>query len=226
MLTRHHAVLWDLDGTLVDSEPAHAEAFDAAIATLGLRVGHAFHAACLGASEDAVHAALVAETGAGLGLDDWRALKWSHYARLAARISTRDEVATLATRLHAAGVPMAVVSNSTRDEVDLNLAATGLASLFDVTVTRHDVARGKPDPEGYLAAAARLGVAPATCVVVEDSPAGTRAGLAAGMTTVFHPQDPTLAVEPGALAAGPDGLGPLLARLGLPIAPLAEGDRR
>ena len=88
-----------------------------------------------------------------------------------------------------------------------------------MTVSRDDVARGKPDPEGYLAAAARLGLDAASCVVVEDSPAGAAAGLAAGMTTVFHPQDPALAGPASALVPGSGGLAALLAELGLPCGP-------
>jgi len=218
------AVLWDLDGTLVDSEPAHAAAFDAALDALGLAVRPAFHDLCLGASEDMVHAALAAETGTTIGLAAWRALKWESYRTLARRIAPRPGVAALVPALAAAGVPMAVVSNSTRAEVDLALAATGLDALLPLTISRADVARGKPDPEGYLAAAARLGARPAACVVVEDSPAGARAGLAAGMTTVFHPQDPALAAPEGALVPAADGLAALLARLGLPVAPDVPDD--
>lgn len=212
---RRRAILWDLDGTLVDSEPAHAGAFDAALAELGLAVGPEFHALCLGASEDRVHTALVREAGVGLGLDAWRALKWRHYRDLAAGVSPTGAAALVAP-LAAAGVAMAVVSNSTRDEVDLALAAVGLDRLLPVTVSRADVARGKPDPEGYHAAATRLGVFAADCVVVEDSPAGAAAGLAAGMATVFVPQDPALATPAGAHRAGPGGLAALLARLGIP----------
>jgi HAD superfamily hydrolase (TIGR01509 family) len=212
------AVLWDLDGTLVDSEPAHAAALDSALAELGIAVGPAFHDRCLGASEDAVHAALVAETGTAMAPAAWQTLKWRHYRGFAHRIAARPEVAGLVPPLAAAGVAMAVVSNSTRAEVDLALAALGLDRLLSVTVSRADVARGKPDPEGYMAAAARLGAPPAGCVVIEDSPTGVAAGLAAGMTTVFHPQDPALAAPAGALVAGPDGLAALLGRLGLPLA--------
>jgi len=210
------AVLWDLDGTLVDSEPAHAAALDAALAELGLAVGPAFHRRSLGASEDSVHRALVAEFGPAIALGAWRDLKWSRYQVLASHVATRPGMPALVARLAAAGVPMAVVSNSTRAEVALNLAATGLDQLLPVTITRDDVLHGKPDPEGYLAAAAQLGVAPAACIVVEDSPAGAAAGLAAGMTTVFHPLESGLDAPDGALSAGPDGLAPLLSRLGLP----------
>jgi len=82
---------------------------------------------------------------------------------------------------------MAVVSNSMRREVDLALAATGLMPFFPVTISRDDVSVGKPDPDGYLTAAQQLTVSPSACLVVEDSIPGALAGLAAGMTTVFHP---------------------------------------
>lgn len=209
-------VLWDLDGTLVDSEPAHGAAFDAALVLLGLSVPPDFHLRLLGASEGHVHAALVAETGATLDRDTWRDIKWGRYQAAAARI-TRLPAAALLPPLVQAGIPMAVVSNSTRAEVDLNLATTGLAPLLPVTISLDDVARGKPDPEGYRAAARRLGLAPADCVVVEDSPTGAAAGVAAGMTTIFHPQIEGLPAPQGVLRAGPDGLGALFARLGLPV---------
>jgi HAD superfamily hydrolase (TIGR01509 family) len=218
------AVLWDLDGTLVDSEPAHAAALDAALAELGLAVGPAFHERCLGASEDAVHAALVAETGTAIVPAAWQALKWRHYRGFVPRIVARSEAVALVPLLAAAGVAMAVVSNSTRAEVDLALAAIGLDRLLPVTVSRADVARGKPDPEGYLAAAARLSVPAAACVVIEDSSTGVAAGLAAGMTTVFHPQDPALAAPAGALVPGAGGLAALLGRLGLPLVPAFQSE--
>ncbi len=81
-----------------------------------------------------------------------------------------------------------------------------------VTISLDDVPRGKPGPEGYL------GLAPAGCRMVEDSPTGATAGVVAGMTTIFHPQVEGLSAPRGTLRAGPDGLGPLFARLGLPVA--------
>ncbi|QFQ88578.1 HAD-IA family hydrolase [Paracoccus kondratievae] len=208
------AVLWDLDGTLVDSEPAHELAFDAAIAELGLSVPAEFHDRLLGASEDRVHEALVAQTAITLDRAGWRAVKWRHYRETADRI-TRLSQADLLAPLANAGRDMALVSNSTRAEVEHNLSVAGLARYFPVTVSRDDVRRGKPDPEGYLLAAERLGVPPADCVVVEDSPTGAAAGLAAGMTTIFCPQIPTLKPPAGALIASPGKLAGLFGRLGL-----------
>lgn len=195
------AVLWDMDGTLLDSEPAHEAAFRAALASLGLSVPSGFQHGLLGASADLVHARLVAETGAALTLEAWVACKGRAF-RAALGTIRRLPAADLAQRLRAQGVPSALVSNSTAEEVRLCLDATGLA--FDVALSRADVVRGKPDPEGYLLAARRLGVAPADCIVVEDSPRGAEAGIAAGMRVIFHPQSPGTAPR-GALYLAPGG---------------------
>ena len=200
------AILWDMDGTLLDSEPAHAAAFDEALRELGLRVSGDFQDRLLGASDDQVHALLVEATGATLTLSEWRAVKWRYFERNADRIVLRDAVAALARRLAEGGVPMAVVSNSTADEVAFCLRVSGLARLFSLTISRADVENGKPAPDGYLLAASRLGVPPASCVVVEDSPLGSRAGLAAGMTVLYHPQHAVCAsaIPGGARYVAPD----------------------
>jgi HAD superfamily hydrolase (TIGR01509 family) len=197
------AVLWDLDGTLVDSEPLHTQATAAALDGLGLRLPPSFDNDLLGVSEEGVHAALVQRVGLSLDRAAWRDLKWSHYEGFLAGLKPRATTLPALQRLAAMGVPMAVVSNSTRREVDLALAATDLAPLFAVTISRNEVSVGKPDPEGYLAAAQRLGVSPSASLVVEDSVTGTLAGLAAGMTTVFHPQHAGT-VPKGAIELAPE----------------------
>lgn len=208
------AILWDLDGTLVDSEPAHRAAFDDALAELGLSAPQDFHARMLGVNEAGVHEALVAETGAVIGLADWRQRKWSHYQRHATAIRRRAGVAGVAITLASRGIPAAVVSNSTAAELAIALATTGLGTILTTTVSVADVTRGKPDPEGYLLGARRLGLPPSACLVIEDSPVGAAAGRAAGMRVIFHPQVPhpdPAAAAPGAHYLAPDGaLGALI----------------
>lgn len=196
------AILWDMDGTVLDSEPAHEAAFHAAIGELGLHLPDGFHDALLGASGDQVHAAL-ASAGLALSLPDWTALKARHYATQGHRITRRLPSAEVALTLAAEGHRMALVSNSTAQEVAMNLAVTRMASAFALTISREDVARGKPAPDGYLLAADRLGVAPGDCLVIEDSPTGARAGLAAGMTVLLHLQGPIPEV-PGAVSLAPE----------------------
>lgn len=191
-------VLWDLDGTLVDSEPVHAAAFAGAIAELGVEIEEGFHDQLLGASGDRVFEALSAMTGTALTFEHWTGLKWKYFQRASDLITRREPSAGLAMRLARKGVPMAIVSNSTRLEVGFGLKCSGLSSALSVTVCRDDVAAGKPAPDCYLLAARKLGLQPTDCLVVEDSIIGTRAGLAAGMTVLFHPQDETLAPPAGA----------------------------
>ncbi|MEH6726944.1 MAG: HAD family phosphatase [Hyphomicrobiales bacterium] len=182
------AVLWDLDGTLADTEPLHALAFDEAISGLGLTVPDGFHDSLLGVSEQEVFESLVAKTGASIDLATWRLAKFSHFSKRPQMVGLRPDVGNLPEKLFALNVPMAVVSNSTRDEVAFILKASGLDKYFKHTFSRADVATGKPAPDSYLLAASRLECAPSDCLVVEDSRVGSTAGINAGMTVIFHPQ--------------------------------------
>jgi beta-phosphoglucomutase-like phosphatase (HAD superfamily) len=92
-----------------------------------------------------------------------------------------------AVRRIAAGRPVAIASSAHREVIDAALGATGLTAVFGVVVSSDEVAHGKPAPDVYLEAARRLGVDPGTCLVVEDSFNGVRAGKAAGMTVVLVP---------------------------------------
>jgi len=91
--------------------------------------------------------------------------------------------------LKARGVVQAIVSNSDRMVVDINLRAVGIHQAAMKTISRNDVRLGKPDPEPYLRAAFLTGIDPADTVVMEDSVTGATAGVAAGMRTIFWPQD-------------------------------------
>ncbi|MFE9691728.1 HAD family hydrolase [Micromonospora sp. NPDC005806] len=111
-------------------------------------------------------------------------------------------------------VPFAVVSGSTRESVTASLTALGLLDRFETLVCAGDYTRAKPDPEGFLLAARRLGVAPTDCLVFEDTALGVQAATAAGMAAVRVPQHRIL----GSLAQEPDHaaverLLPLLDRL-------------
>jgi HAD superfamily hydrolase (TIGR01509 family) len=97
------------------------------------------------------------------------------------------EGATEAARRIAQVRPVAVASSAHHDVIAASLAATGLTDIFEVVVSSDDVPHGKPAPDVYLEAARRLGVDPATCLVVEDSHNGVRAGRSAGMTVVLVP---------------------------------------
>ncbi|MBW8484543.1 HAD family hydrolase [Actinomadura parmotrematis] len=107
----------------------------------------------------------------------------------------------LVRALHAAGVPLAVVTSGVRRYAEEMLVSLGVRDLLDAVVTADDVATGKPAPEGFLAASARLGAPPAAMVAFEDAPAGVAAAKAAGMTCIA-----VTTTQPSAALAAADGV--------------------
>jgi HAD superfamily hydrolase (TIGR01509 family) len=117
-------------------------------------------------------------------------------ARVRAHMPWRPGALELLHALRRAGVPRGLVTMSYRPLADAVVDALP-AGTFQVVVTGEEVRRGKPDPEPYLTAAARLGVDPASCVVVEDSPSGVGSGLAAGCAVVAVPHEVPIAAAAG-----------------------------
>ena len=195
------ALLWDMDGTLVDSEPLHARALAGALETRGLSAPPDLHDRTLGLSARDLYDVLRAETTLDLPFDEWIRLKHRVYRRLVAGLRPFQGALDCYRRMQAAGIRQAIVSNSDRIIVTANLDAAGLTEPGLVSVSLNDVRHGKPDPEPYLRAAWLLEAAPAECVVIEDSATGAAAGLAAGMRThlVPHAGDRARDDAPGAV---------------------------
>jgi HAD superfamily hydrolase (TIGR01509 family) len=176
------AVIFDCDGTLVDSEPLSAAAWRQAVAAYGYTISEADLAACLGTPYARTHAYL-SERVALPGADAfWPEISRELYALIDARLEPFPDALEAVAELRARAVPVAVASSSPRERLDRTLAHVGLA--FGVTVAGDEVEHGKPAPDMFLLAAQRLGAAPARCIVVEDSPPGVAAGRAAGMPTL------------------------------------------
>ncbi|WP_267243336.1 HAD family hydrolase [Streptomyces sp. PR69] len=192
------AVIFDLDGTLVDSEPNYYEAGRRVLAEHGAG-GFSWeqHTRFIGIGTRETLAALRAERGIDASVEQLLAAKNRHYLALAAA-STEvfPQMRALVERLSAESVPMAVASGSSRAAIEAVLAGTGLDAYLPVAVSAEEVARGKPAPDVFLRAAARLGAAPADCVVLEDAPAGAAAAYAAGMRCIAVPYLPGTAGDP------------------------------
>ena len=180
------AVIWDVDGTLIDSGPLHFDAWrDILQAEQFTLTRDRFHAN-FGQRNDAV---LRDFLGAELG--DAEIVRISTVKEMRYREMLRKRgvellpgVRRLLTELRAAGWKQAIASSAPPENLDVIVDTLGLGSYFDAIVSGDDVQHGKPDPAIFLLAASRLAVAPEYCIVVEDAPAGVEGARRAGMRTI------------------------------------------
>ena len=190
------AVLFDLDGLLVDSEPLWFEVERAVMARLGGRWGPGDQEALIGGSLDRTVAHVLAKAGPPPPGGPGQVARWLLDGMteliLLRGVPVQPGARELLAEVAGAGMPYALVTSSARQIMDAALAVTGMS--FPVTVCGEDVRRTKPDPEPYLLATARLGVPPPGCVVLEDSPNGVAAARAAGCLVVAVPSVP---IPPG-----------------------------
>ncbi|MBZ2410510.1 HAD family phosphatase [Streptomyces sp. L06] len=204
------AVVFDLDGTLVDSEPNYFEAGRALLKEHGVPgFIWADHERYIGVSTRETLADWRRRYGLTASLDALVEELDDRYLALArAGTPVFEQMALLVERLHRAGVPMAVASGSSGSAITAVLTGTGLDDLLGPAVSAEEVPRGKPAPDVFLEAARRLGAAPVDCVVIEDAEPGVAAALAARMRCVAVPSVPPAADDPVFSAAGllfPDG---------------------
>ncbi|GAB7029654.1 HAD family phosphatase [Streptomyces sp. NPDC021749] len=197
-------VIFDLDGTLVDSEPNSYEAGRRLLAGYGVPdFSGEQHARFLGIGTRETLEILSAEFGIDAPLDELLAGENRLYLELArAHTEVFPEMRRFVRRLSAAGHPMAVASGSSRAAIEAVLAGTGLDGLLPTVVPAEEVARGKLEPDLFLEAARRLGVAPADCVVLEDAAPGALAAARAGMRCIAVPYPGGTADDPGFAGAG------------------------
>jgi HAD superfamily hydrolase (TIGR01509 family) len=185
--TRVAAVLFDMDGLLVDSEPVWYDVETAAVARLGGVWTAADQAACLGGTMASSCRYIIERTGASVSaevLSD--EMVDEMVARFRHDLPLHDGAVTLLDTLRERGVPLGLVSSSYRRLMDAALDTLG-TDRFDVTVAGDEVAHGKPDPEPYLTACLRLGIEPSRSVVLEDALTGVRSAEAAGCIVVAVP---------------------------------------
>ena len=188
------AVLWDMDGTLIDTEPFWIGAETELVEAHGGVWTHEDGLSLVG-NPMLVSAGKLQERGVDLSLEDIVDFLNRRVAEgVAAGIPWQPGAEQVLADLHDAGVPMALVTSSFRMLAEPFAAAAG---RFDVVVSGDEVARAKPDPEPYLTAARLLGVDVADCVAVEDSRAGIASALASGARAVAIEVMQSVAAQPG-----------------------------
>lgn len=178
------AVLFDLDGTLVDTEKQGFIAGKSALAQLGHTLTDALFRKLIGTDRIAGEEILRTHLG-DLDFHELDRL-WSAESRKeqAKGVPQKPGAETLLAHLKKINIPRAVATSSGRQSADLKLTKSGLLPLIDTVVSRDCVTHAKPNPEPFLTAAHRLDVAPESCLVFEDSDPGARAAQAAGMHVV------------------------------------------
>ena len=186
MTQETRAVLWDMDGTLLDSAEYHWLSWREVLADEGFELTRERFAESFGRRNDAT---LRSYFGEGFPLSEVErigAIKEALYRDMVRRhgVEFLPGVRRWLARLKADGWRQAVASSASLLNVETILDVLKITDLFDATVSAEDVQTGKPDPEVFLAAAARVSAPPARCVVIEDAPAGIEAARRAGMRTI------------------------------------------
>lgn len=187
MPTRLAAVVFDMDGLLFDSEALYRDAFFAAAQELGHRFTTDHFLELVGRPWSANRITLQVSMGETGDTEVLKSAWMRHYEGRRASLALKPGVAELLDRLDELGLPRAICTSSSHEDVQHNLRLHRLCGRFDAVVAAGDYARGKPAPDPFLRAAEVLGVAAGECLALEDSYNGVRAAAAAGMCTVMVP---------------------------------------
>jgi HAD superfamily hydrolase (TIGR01509 family) len=184
-MKKFSAVIFDLDGVIVDSEPLHQKAFEDLFAELGRKHDHGIvFSEHVGLSDHSTLRAFLKKTGLHHDLEDLNKRKLNYFLRYLREHrpifqGLHDLVPELAKRYQ-----LGVATSSPHQVAEVVMEISGLKSHFQAIIAREDIRFPKPDPEIYFTAARRIGVRPSACCVIEDSTPGIQAAKMAGMTVI------------------------------------------
>ncbi|MCK0196096.1 HAD family phosphatase [Ancylobacter sp. 6x-1] len=180
------AVAWDIDGTLVDSEPLHHRALVAGSAVFGMDLSDLPDQAYRGIHINDVWDILRPRRPDAVAFDEWMHAIYDHYVANTHELVPVPGAVETVKALAGKGVRQVCVSNSSRRIVDANLEALGISAFMAFSISLDDVTNGKPDPEPYRTAVERLNLAPPAVAAVEDSNTGARSADEAGLYVVGY----------------------------------------
>ena len=182
------AVVFDMDGTLLDTELVFKEIVWDVTRTLGFEMTHEVHGRMVGSSHEATSRLLTEAYGATFPYEIFDAeCRRLMHGRMADAVPVKPGVRELLGELKARRIPLAVATSSRSPHALTHLGTAGLLDVFQAIVTRDDVVHPKPHPEPYLTAARHLGVHALDCLAIEDSMSGVASASAAGMQTIMVP---------------------------------------
>ena len=185
-MSADRAVLWDMDGTLIDSEESHWISWRNTLANEGITITREQFLASFGQRNDSIIPRWLGAAATPERIERISKAKEELYRHLVRRDGMCPEpgVANWVHRLHKEGWLQAIASAAPRANIDAVLEALSATHIFQGIVSADDVHRGKPDPEVFLVAASRVGVSPDRCIVVEDAVAGVQGARSAGMKSI------------------------------------------
>lgn len=181
------AVIWDVDGTLVNSEPNHHRALLSVCNAYNVSINDVIPEQLVGVHMKAIWEKILQKRfPASMTFNTWARAINEEYANDLSSVSVRPNAPQTIKKLHSLGIRQAAVSNSARFIVDSNLSLLHCSSEIEFSLSIDDVERGKPDPLPYRMACSRLGVDATNAVVVEDSPSGLASASAAGAKCIAY----------------------------------------
>ena len=188
-LKRPAAVIFDMDGLMLDTEKIYHVAWQEAAQELGYTIPHELFFSLVGIRTEDCEEQIVAHMGRDFPLATFQDAWMEKWEQIAARdgLTLKPGLLALLDHIDALGIPKAVATSSTAPEAVRSLGMSALAPRFSVVVTGDQVIHGKPAPDIYLEAARRISVPPAACLALEDSSAGALAAHRAGMRVLIVP---------------------------------------
>ncbi|AKR58120.1 haloacid dehalogenase [Devosia sp. H5989] len=182
------AAIFDMDGTILDTELVFRSIVFEVAGQLGYEMTDTVHKSMVGSSHETTNRLLVEAYGVAFpyAIFDEKC-RFMMRERMHEDVPVKAGAREILAELRGRGIPTAIATSSRNAHATAHLGAAQLIGMFDTIVTRDDVANPKPHPEPYLLAAGRLGVEPVHCLALEDSHSGVRAASAAGMQTIMIP---------------------------------------
>jgi len=183
------AIIFDMDGVLVDSEPFHVEIDKQQFLLNQLSISDEEHRRYLGVASDVMWKELAERHSLNISVEEiieQNRIESIRFFKELKEIPVMPELPELLERLKQKNYPMAVASSSFPEIIELILERTGLQKYFQVVVSSQEAGKSKPEPDVFLLAAEKLGVDPKNCLVIEDSKNGIKAAKAAGMRCVAY----------------------------------------